>query len=251
MRRVGFIVNPIAGLGGRVGLKGTDGVAEQALAAGAKPTAPDRARAFAEALVGVTKDDPNLTCQWVTAGGDMGTGPLRIAGVPPNRIEVVHVPGQPSTSEDTRIMVEESIASGVELILFCGGDGTARDVAAVAKDRVPIVGIPAGVKMHSGLFAISPQAAANLLVAFLRGELRVGTAEILDLDEEAYRKGEWRVRLFATAKTLVEPQLVSAGKLMVEELRDRKSTRLNSSHLGISYAVFCLKKKKKIHNAYN
>src|SRR5207247_10199706 len=74
--------------------------------------------------------------------------------------------------------------------------------------------------MHSGLFAISPQAAANLLVAFLRGELRVGTAEILDLDEEAYRKGEWRVRLFATAKTLVEPQLVSAGKLMVEELSE-------------------------------
>src|SRR5947199_7274679 len=29
---------------------------------------------------------------------------------------------------------------------------------------------------------------------------------------------------------------------------DRKSTRLNSSHLGISYAVFCLKKKKKIIN---
>src|SRR5437899_8659191 len=31
-----------------------------------------------------------------------------------------------------------------------------------------------------------------------------------------------------------------------EEIEDRKSTRLNSSHLGISYAVFCLKKKKKI-----
>jgi predicted polyphosphate/ATP-dependent NAD kinase len=74
--------------------------------------------------------------------------------------------------------------------------------------------------MYSGLFAVSPSAAANLLVAFLRGELRVGPAEILDLDEEAYRKGEWRIRLFATAKTLVEPQLVSAGKMMVEELTD-------------------------------
>src|SRR2546427_1657564 len=31
-------------------------------------------------------------------------------------------------------------------------------------------------------------------------------------------------------------------------LEDRKSTRLNSSHSQISYAVFCLKKKKKIHN---
>src|SRR5207247_8917560 len=132
---------------------GTGRVAGAPVAAGGEPTAPDRARAVGEALGGVTEDDPNLTCQGGTAGGDMGTGPLRIAGVPPNRIEVVHVPGQPSTSEDTRIMVEESIASGVELILFCGGDGTARDVAAVAKDRVPIVGIPAGVKMHSGLFA--------------------------------------------------------------------------------------------------
>jgi len=93
MRRVGFIVNPIAGLGGRVGLKGTDGVAEQALAAGAKPTAPDRARAFAEALVGVTKDDPNLTCQWVTAGGDMGTGPLR---------ESTRTESKWSTSRDNR-----------------------------------------------------------------------------------------------------------------------------------------------------
>jgi predicted polyphosphate/ATP-dependent NAD kinase len=74
--------------------------------------------------------------------------------------------------------------------------------------------------MYSGLFAVSPSAAANLLVAYLRGEVRIGTAEILDLDEEAYRKGEWRIRLFATAKTLVEPQLVSAGKMMVEEVTD-------------------------------
>jgi len=220
VRRVGFVVNPIAGMGGRVGLKGTDGVVEQAVAAGATPTAPDRARAFAEALVRVTKDDPNPAFRWVTAGGDMGAAPLRRAGVSPDRIEVVHVPGQPTTPEDTRRTVEECIASRVELILFCGGDGTARDVADAAKDRVPVVGIPAGVKMHSGLFAISPQAAAEILVGFLRGELRVGAAEILDLDEEAYRKGEWRVRLFATAKTLVEPQLVSAGKLMVEELTE-------------------------------
>jgi predicted polyphosphate/ATP-dependent NAD kinase len=221
VRRVGFVVNPIAGLGGRVGLKGTDGVAEQALAAGAKPTAPDRARAFAEAFVRLAKEDPSLTLHWVTAGGDMGAAPLRMAGVPLDRIEVVHDPGQPSTVEDTRTAVEGFIASGVEAIWFCGGDGTARDVAEATKDRVPIVGIPAGVKMHSGLFAISPQAAAEILVAFLRGDLRAGTAEILDLDEEAYRKGEWRIRLFATTKTLVEPQLVSAGKLMVEELSEQ------------------------------
>src|SRR4051812_49535907 len=36
-----------------------------------------------------------------------------------------------------------------------------------------------------------------------------------------------------------------ADRLMQEDDRDRKSTRLNSSHMSISYAVFCLKKKKK------
>jgi predicted polyphosphate/ATP-dependent NAD kinase len=220
VHRIGFVVNPIAGMGGRVGLKGTDGVADQAAAAGAKPTAPERARAFAEAVLNLTSGHPSLDFLWVTAGGEMGAGPLRGAGFPPARIEVVDVPDPHTSAEDTKRTVAESIKAGAELILFCGGDGTARDVAEAAGERIPILGIPAGVKMYSGLFAVSPLAAANLLVAFLRGELRVGTAEILDLDEEAYRKGEWRVRLFATAKTLVEPQLVSAGKMMVEELTD-------------------------------
>src|SRR5437867_623809 len=207
-------------MGGRVGLKGTDGVVDQALAAGAKPTAPYRAGAFVETFVRSTTDDASLSFHWLTADGEMGAGPLKNGGILSDRIDVVHVPGQPSTAEDTRRTVEACTATGAELIVFCGGDGTARDVADAAKDRVPIIGIPAGVKMHSGLFAVSPQAAAEILVAYLRGELRVGPAEILDLDEEAYRNGEWRVRLFATAKTLVEPQLVSAGKLMVEKLSE-------------------------------
>jgi predicted polyphosphate/ATP-dependent NAD kinase len=220
VHRIGFVVNPIAGMGGRVGLKGTDGVADQAAAAGATPTAPERARAFAEAVIKFTADDPAPVFQWVTAGGEMGAGPLRSAGFPPARIEVVDVPDPRTTAQDTKRTVVASIEAGAELILFCGGDGTARDVAEAAGERVPLLGIPAGVKMYSGLFAVSPPAAANLLVAYLRGELRVGTAEILDLDEEAYRKGEWRIRMFVTAKTLVEPQLISTGKLMVEELSD-------------------------------
>src|SRR5438045_6704243 len=50
---------------------------------------------------------------------------------------------------------------------------------------------------------------------------------------------------------LDEPFLVDAGREPLHrdrprlDVRDRKSTRLNSSHLGISYAVFCLKKKKQ------
>src|SRR5256885_11082354 len=41
---------------------------------------------------------------------------------------------------------------------------------------------------------------------------------------------------------------LAALMLATQSQRDRKSTRLNSSHLVISYAVFCLKKKKKINN---
>src|SRR3989449_6808463 len=141
----------------------------------------------------------------------MGADQLRAADVGENTIEVVHSPGERTTSADTSKAVEACVDRGAELLLFCGGDGTARDVAEATRDRIPIVGIPAGVKMHSGLFAVSPPAAAHLLVGYLRGQLRIGTAEILDLDEEAYRKGEWRGELFAAAqKPGVSPP--SAGR---------------------------------------
>src|SRR2546426_5159354 len=199
-------------MGGRVGLKGTDGVADEAEAAGAEPIAGPRAHLFARTFLELSKHDENLRVRWMTCGRAMGADPLRAAGVAEDAIEVVHSPGERTTAADTRKAVEECADRGAELLLFCGGDGTARDVAEAAGDRIPIVGIPAGVKMHSGLFAVSPSAAAHLLVGYLRGQLRVGTAETLDLDEEAYRKGEWRGRRFCTAKTLCAPKLVPRGK---------------------------------------
>ncbi len=220
MHHVGFVVNPIAGMGGRVGLKGTDGVANEAQAAGAEPVAGPRAHVFARTFLELSKHDESLRVRWMTCGGAMGANPLRAAGVAEGAIDLVHSTGERTTAADTRRAVDACINRGAELLLFCGGDGTARDVAEAVKDRIPILGIPAGVKMHSGLFAVSPPAAAHLLVGYLRGQLRIGTAEILDLDEEAYRKGEWRVRLFATAKTLVEPNLVAGGKVMIDEVSE-------------------------------
>ena len=221
MHRIGFVVNPIAGMGGRLGLKGTDGVANEAHAAGAEPVAGPRAHLFARTFLDLSKRDENLRVRWLTCGGAMGADPLRAAGVPGDSLEVIHSPeGERTTAADTRSGVVACVDRGSELLLFCGGDGTARDVAEATSDRIPILGIPAGVKMHSGLFAVSPPAAAHLLVGYLRGQLRIGTAEILDLDEEAYRKGEWRVQLFATAKTLVEPNLVAGGKVMIDEVSE-------------------------------
>src|SRR2546426_12175391 len=202
-------------MGGRVGLKGTDGVATEAQAAGAEPVAGPRAQVFARTFLDLSKHDENLRVRWLTCGGAMGADPLRAAGVQEDPIEVVHAPGDRTTSADTRKAVEACVQRGAELLLFCGGDGTARDVAEATRDRIPIFGIPAGVKMHSGVFAVSPPAAAKVLVGYLRGQLRIGTAEILDLDEEAYRKGEWRVRLFCTAEKPVLTNPLAGGELMV------------------------------------
>ena len=223
-------------MGGRVGLKGTDGVVDQALAVGATPLSGDRARAFAEAFVLLSRDDPGLAVPWLAGGGPMGEEALRRGGIPADRINVVHKPPPRTTVEDTRLTVEGAIDRGAELIVFCGGDGTARDVAEAARDRIPIVGIPSGVKMYSSLFAVSPLASANVLAAFLRGELRMGSAEILDLDEDAYRNGEWRIRLFATARSLLEPHLVSSGKLMVEELSEESVRAELATHFSEVFA---------------
>jgi len=220
VHRIGFVVNPIAGMGGRVGLKGTDGVAKEAQAAGAEPVAGPRAQIFAGTFLQLSKRDEALRVRWLTCAGGMGADPLRAAGITEDVIEVVYTPRERTTAADTRSGVEACVDRAAELLLFCGGDGTARNVAEAARDRIPILGIPAGVKMHSGLFAVSPAAAAHLLVGYLRGQLRIGAAEILDLDEEAYRTGEWRVRLFATAKTLVEPNLVAGGKVMIDEVSE-------------------------------
>ena len=220
MSRIGLIVNPIAGMGGRVGLKGTDHVAEEARAAGAEPVAPGRMAHFLGAFLKMQRKEPGLDVHWLTCAGPMGRDELDAAGVDPADLELVHTPGASTSAEDTKAAAAACVEAKAELLLFCGGDGTARDVAESVRGTIPILGIPSGVKMHSGVFAVDPRAAAEALAAFLRGELRVGDAEILDLDEEAYRMGEWRVRLYASARTLVEPNLVQADKMMFAEMSE-------------------------------
>jgi predicted polyphosphate/ATP-dependent NAD kinase len=201
--RIGFLVNPIAGMGGAVGLKGTDGLAQEALARGAKAVAPMRAIACLKLLA--PEADSLL---FLTASGEMGEDLLNEGGM---AYQVVyHVP-EKSSAQDTRAACKELRHQGVDLILFCGGDGTARDVAS-STGEVPILGIPAGVKMHSGVFAISPQAAAELTLAFAKGELKVRETEIVDVDEELYRQGELQTKLYSTALTPYQPVLVQERK---------------------------------------
>jgi predicted polyphosphate/ATP-dependent NAD kinase len=203
---MGLIVNPIAGMGGRVGLKGTDGAAalRQALALGAVPEAGARAR---RALAQIRPPGTVLAF-----AGEMGQDTVRAAGLAP---EVVGAAVGATTASDTRRAAEIMAARGVALILFAGGDGTARDVAAVVGDRLPILGIPTGVKMHSGVFATGPESAGRLAALFLGGEagrVRLCQAEVMDVDEQALRAGRISARLFGYALVPHERRLLQNAK---------------------------------------
>ncbi len=205
-RTIGLVVNPFAGLGGRVGLKGTDGLADRALALGAEPLAPARAAMALAPLAG-------HGLRFVTASGKMGEEALARAGIPDSAC--VYGPGVPSTAADTRAACRAFLDDGVDLVLFCGGDGTARDVADVVGTDVPVLGIPAGVKMYSSVFALDPGTVARVVLA--DGPARLADAEVIDVDEEAYRANDFRTVLHAIVRTPSAPGLVQASKRVFEE----------------------------------
>lgn len=189
---VGVVVNPIAGMGGRVGLKGTDGKLEAALERGAAPRAPDRARRALDRLAELA---PDATVS--TVATPMGERLVRAAGFEPERVidpfeqplSAAGADGVPTetTAEHTRTAVERLAANDVDLVLFVGGDGTATDVAsALEGDDTPMLGVPAGVKVYSSVFGVSPEDAAEVAVRFSRTERR----EVMDIDEDAYREGD-------------------------------------------------------------
>src|SRR3712207_8869788 len=61
---------------------------------------------------------------------------------------------------------------------------------------------------------------------------------------------EWRRMLAMLRSAPAVPGLGLGRAALPADIEDRKSTRLNSSHANISYAVFCLKKKKQLHNTF-
>jgi len=194
-RKLGLIVNPVAGLGGRVGLKGSDGVEiqRQALALGAEPQASQRA---AQALEQIGSLD-NL--EIITYPDEMGEAAARTSGFEPTVIGSIR-PGE-TMPEDTRNAAREMARLGVDLLLFAGGDGTARDVYNAIGDGVPALGIPAGVKIHSAVYATNPTSAGELASLFLQGKATtLRQAEVMDLDEDAFRRGVVSARLHGYLK---------------------------------------------------
>jgi len=189
--KLGLIVNPIAGIGGAVGLKGSDGAdtQEKALALGAVPCSRARTTRALERLVKIKGSFDLFTC-----GGRMGLDAARSAGL---AATVVTEPGKVTTAVDTRSAAQAMVGQGVDLLLFAGGDGTARDIHDAVGDSLSVLGIPAGVKIYSGVYAVSPAAAGELAADFLQGKTReTHDAEVMDIDEASLRRGEVSAQLY-------------------------------------------------------
>lgn len=206
---VGLIVNPIAGMGGSVGLHGTDGAAilAEARARGALPRAAERTRRALARLAETSPGTPLLAAP----------GPLGAEAARGLALDLAVLPGSvtETTAADSIAAARRLVAAGAALILFAGGDGTARDLAGVAGLATPLLGIPCGVKMQSGVFATSPEAAGRLaadLVGPAAARIGFRRVEIMDIDEEARRAGRLVARLFGYARAPYARSLLQGAK---------------------------------------
>ncbi|HLN88854.1 MAG TPA: ATP-NAD kinase family protein [Candidatus Binatia bacterium] len=207
IKTVGFIVNPVAGMGGAVGLKGTDGkkILSQAIALGAKPIATLRAETFLTELVPAKQ-----SLKLIAGAGEMGKNVSERCGF---KCDVIGRSKKKTASEDTRLIAKGMVAAGIDLLVFCGGDGTTRDILKAVDLKVPVLGVPTGVKMHSALFAVSPKAAARVAIRFLWGNLPLREAEVMDVDEQAFRLGQLSAELYGYLLSPFEPHLIQGNKM--------------------------------------
>ena len=203
-KRVGLIVNPIAGMGGSVGLKGTDdGMHRKAAELGARPLAPSRTREFLSHL----RERSILT--FLIAPGNMGEAWIKDQELA--FLVVGEIDGE-TTGADTLRIASSMLARGIDLLVFVGGDGTARNVYDAIGLKCPVIGIPSGVKVYSSVFALNPRAAATMVDHFIGGA-EVGEQEVLDIDEDAFRRNILDARLYGYMLVPADTLYLQGGKV--------------------------------------
>ncbi|MHA1864124.1 MAG: ATP-NAD kinase family protein, partial [Candidatus Thorarchaeota archaeon] len=194
--QVGLLLNPIAGMGGRVGLKGTDGVVDEAIKRGATPIAPGRAREFLQTLKSLHMNSSKL---------ELLVCPNQMGGDVTQSVDLLHkvvdvIVTSKTSSDDTKNCVLALYKTGVRLLVFVGGDGTARDILdAITEnnlDDLLVIGVPSGVKMYSGIFVVNPADAAEVVKLVLEGGAGVAEFEIMDADEKAFREDRFIIKLY-------------------------------------------------------
>ena len=120
--------------------------------------------------------------------------------------------GETTSAEDTKRIVEEMMKENIDILVFVGGDGTSRDIYDVVGSKKPVLGVPSGVKMFGSVFAVNSKAAARVVDAFMRGDMEIVEKEVLDINEEAFRKSRLDVKLYGYLKVPTVRGLVQAGK---------------------------------------
>ncbi|GIC77964.1 ATP-NAD kinase family protein [Moritella sp. F3] len=205
--KLGIIVNPVAGVGGSVALKGSDNVAQQALSLGAIPQANNR---MLQALGQFS--DLAQRFSVVTAGGEMGERCSLELGFD---VDVVYRPASDITTEqDTYAAVDALLTQDIDLLLFAGGDGTARNICATINDVVPVLGVPAGCKIHSGVYGVTPKAAGCVVRRLILGELvTLADADVMDIDEVAFRQGTVKAKRYGEMMVPTDLRYVQSVKM--------------------------------------
>jgi predicted polyphosphate/ATP-dependent NAD kinase len=214
--RAGLVINPWAGIGGPVALKGSDGEAirEKALQRGAKQNAEYRAEVALASCIPL-KDK----IEFFTVAGDMGANLLAKLGF---QFASVYSPkNHPTQAEDSIRAIQKMQQYSIDLLIFAGGDGTARDVYDAQQEPFPVIGIPAGTKIHSGVFCITPKAAGELLAQVISGRI-VGLtkASVMDINEDLFRQGKLQAKQYGELYTANEPLLIQASKSAAIENQD-------------------------------
>ncbi len=207
--KLGLIINPIAGIGGSVALKGSDGmgIAEQAIALGATAQSNTRAALALEILLPYKE---NIIIY--TASGDMGEHTAKALGF---NTQVVYRLDEHrhTTALDTEQAVTALITKDIDLLLFAGGDGTARNVCHIVEDKFPVLGIPAGCKIHSGVYAITPKAAGRVVELMITNQLvSLTDADVMDIDESLFRQGIVKAKRFGEMQVPSELRYIQAVK---------------------------------------
>ena len=230
MTRIGVLVNPDAGLGGKLGLKGSDGQADIARSMGAEDRSGPR---MEKMLIYFSSIDRTENIEWVTSDGRMGSDwfPNNFS----DKVESIHSSKGKTSASDTCDLVKQLLESKIDVLIYGGGDGTTRDIVRNLQENncpeLPIIGVPSGVKMHSGCFATSPNAAAEVLSSWIRGDLLVSNTEVLDLDEEKYRQGKWIVKLYAEAMTPNSPKWMQGSKELIQTDSEEEIIQGISEHI--------------------
>lgn len=207
--RLGLIINPYAGIGGSLALKGSDGIEirEKALSMGAEKKANLKASIALEHLL------PQLeNIEIVTVAGEMGGDLAAALGF---QCQIVYSPENSQTeAEDSEIAAQRMLDHDLDLLLFAGGDGTARNICNIVGNKIPVLGIPAGCKIHSGVYAITPKSAGRVVQMLVNGEIvSLNEAEVKDIDEVLFRQGKVQARYYGEMSVPTELRYVQSVKM--------------------------------------